>query len=441
MNYLIHPDHALRGDVHLPGDKSLSHRASLFAALAQGESRAENFLVSGVTAAMLRALTALGIAWQLDGTTLTVQGKGLDGLRSPTEAIDCGNSATTLRLLTGALAAAGIPALIDGSAGLRRRPMERIVEPLNQMGAALTPAAGGCAPLHLAGRPGGQQLRALDYTLPVASAQVKTCLMLAALAAGAPSTLIEPSLSRDHSERMLASMGAGIAVFATQAGPAVRVTPPHGPLTPLHMHIPGDFSAAAFLIVAALVTPGSKLLLPNIGLNPTRTGLLLTLQEMGGQIEIRSPRETSGEPVGDLVVSYSQLHGVTVSGSRVVDMIDEFPVFAAAAALARGRSEVRDAVELRYKESDRITALCDELRGQGTVVSEQPDGFTIDGTGSVRGGASANPHGDHRLAMSLAVLGLAAQQPIEVQHAEIIRESFPEFADALTSVGASIAIG
>jgi 3-phosphoshikimate 1-carboxyvinyltransferase len=441
MNLLIHPGHALHGDVHLPGDKSLSHRAALFAALAQGESRAENFLVSGVTAAMLRALSALEIAWKLDGTTLTVQGRGMDGLQPPSEAIDCGNSATTLRLLAGALAAAGIPAVIDGSAGLRRRPMDRIVEPLNRMGAGISPSAGGCAPLSLAGRPRGQKLNAVTYTLPVASAQVKSCLMLAALAASTATTIIEPSLSRDHSERMLASMGVAIETFATPSGPAVRVTPPEHPLAPLEMNIPGDFSAAAFLIVAALVTPGSSLRLHNIGLNPTRTGLLVSLQEMGAAIEILDPRQSSGEPVGDLRVSHSPLHSVTISGSRVVDMIDEFPVFAAAAAFAHGRTVVSEATELRYKESDRITALCNELRAQGVAVTEQPDGFTIDGQGGARGGAPVNPHGDHRLAMSLAVLGLGAQLPVEVQNAEIIRESFPEFVDVLQSFGANITAG
>jgi 3-phosphoshikimate 1-carboxyvinyltransferase len=438
MNLMVHPGHALRGEVRLPGDKSLSHRAALFAALAQGASRADNFLVSGVTAAMLGALSGLGVEWKLEGTTLLVQGRGLAGLRAPAAPLDCGNSATTLRLLTGALAAAGVPATADGSPGLRRRPMERIVEPLRQMGTPISAGPGGGAPLQLAARPAGQALRALHYTLPVASAQVKSCLMLAALAADGPSTLVEPDLSRDHSERMLASMGVGIETFGTPAGPAVRVTPPAAPLAPLHMAIPGDFSAAAFLLVAAVITPGSDLLLHNIGLNPTRTGLLVTLLEMGAQIEVLNPRQASGEPAGDLRVRHSALRGVTVSGARVVEMIDEFPVFAAAAAFAEGRTEVREAIELRYKESDRISALCAELRGQGASVTEREDGFSIEGQGPPAGGGTVDPHGDHRLAMALAVLGLGARQPVQIQNAEIIRESFPEFVDVLQHAGAEI---
>ncbi len=442
MNLLIHPGHALRGEVHLPGDKSLSHRAALFAGLANGPSRAENFLVSGVTAAMLSALSGLGVEWRLDGTTLQVQGRGLAGLRAPAAPLDCGNSATTLRLLTGALAAAGVPAVVDGSAGLRRRPMDRIVEPLRQMGTPIMPAIGGGAPLQLAARPVGQPLRALAYTLPVASAQVKSCLMLAALSADGPSTLVEPALSRDHSERMLASMGVTVETFATPAGPAVRVTPPSASLAPLELSIPGDFSAAAFLLVAGLITPGSDLLLHNIGLNPTRTGLLATLLEMGGEIAVLNPRQASGEPVGDLHVRHSALRGVTVSGARVVEMIDEFPVFAAAAAFAHGQTEVREATELRYKESDRITALCAELLAQGAAVSERSDGFVIEGSGDApAGGGVVNPHGDHRLAMALAVLGLGAGRPLQIQNAEIIRESFPEFVGVLQQVGAKIEIG
>jgi 3-phosphoshikimate 1-carboxyvinyltransferase len=436
MNLTIHPGHPLRGEVRLPGDKSLSHRAALFAALALGESQAKNFLVSGVTAAMLRALTALGVHWNLEGTTLTVQGRGLNGLLPPKAAVDCGNSATTFRLLAGALAGAGIVAELDGSAGLRRRPMDRIVEPLRQMGVAIEAGPGNCAPLHLAGRQPGERLRAIEYTLPVASAQVKTCLMLAALAGDGVTTLIEPSLSRDHSERMLASQGAGIETYATPGGPAVRVSGLTRDLTPFRMEIPGDFSAAAFLLVAGLITPGSELLLHNIGLNPTRTGLLVSLQEMGADIEILNPRSASGEPAGDLRVRHSSLHGITVNGARVVDMIDEFPVFAAAAAFAQGRTEVCEASELRYKESDRISALCGELRAQGVDVTEKPDGFIINGLGSVTGGAPVNPHGDHRLAMSLAVLGLGSQQPVEVTGAEIIAESFPEFVDVLRGAGA-----
>ena len=439
MNLTIEPGHPLHGEVTLPGDKSLSHRAALFAALAEGESRVENFLVSGVTAAMLRSLTALGVGWQLDGTTLAVQGRGLAGWQPPAAALDCGNSATTLRLLAGALAAAGIPAVLDGSPGLRRRPMDRIVEPLRQMGVKIEPDAAGGAPLFLAGRTAGQRLKAIDYELPVASAQVKTCLLLAALAGDGPTRLVEPALSRDHSERMLASQGVSITTGISPRGPEVTLNPPDRPLSPLRAAIPGDFSAAAFLIVAALVTPGSAVILRNVGLNPTRTGLLSVLREMGGQIDVLNPREASGEPVGDLRVQSSRLHGGAVSGARVVEMIDEFPVFGVAAAFARGQTEVCDAAELRYKESDRIGELARELRSQGVMMQERADGFSISGTGGAAGGALVDPHGDHRLAMALAVLGLAADRPVTVRGAEIMRESFPEFSQILAGLGARIA--
>lgn len=436
MNLCFEPGRPLRGEVTLPGDKSLSHRVALFAALAQGESRAENFLVSGVTDAMLRALTALGVEWQLHGTCLTVAGRGLAGLRTPAAHLNCGNSATTLRLLAGALAASGIEAVLDGSGSLRRRPMDRIIEPLGRMGVRIEAGDGGTAPLRVAGRPRNSLLRAIDYTLPVASAQVKTCLILAALAGDGPSKFVEPSLSRDHSERMLSSMGAKVRAFMTEGGPAVEVHPLTAPLSPVKSAIPGDFSAAAFLIVAALIVPGSEVVLRNVGLNPTRTGLLVTLQEMGADIEIFNPQLQSGEPAGDLRVRAGPLRGAEIHGARVVEMIDEFPAFAVVAALAQGRSQVHDATELRYKESDRIGMLCAELRAQGAQIEEQEDGFIVVGRGEIAGGEPANPHGDHRLAMSLAVLGMGASRPVTVHGAEITAESFPDFIAVLESLGA-----
>jgi len=439
MNLVVTPGRPLRGSLTVPGDKSLSHRAALFAALAEGESCVENFLVSGVTAAMLRSLTALGVTWELRETTLRVEGRGLSGLRAPSGALDCGNSATTLRMLAGAVAAAGIPAVLDGSPGLRKRPMQRIAEPLGRMGVAIATAEGGGAPLTMHGRPTGQLLSALEYTLPVASAQVKTCLLLAALAADGLSHLEEPALSRDHSERMLRGMGVEVTNRSLPGGAyAVDLTPPHGPLRPLSGALPGDFSAAAFLIVAAVITPGSQVTLRAVGLNPTRTGLLDALREMGAQIEVSNLHETCGEPAGDLTVRYRRLHGTQISGERVVRMIDEFPAFAAAAACAEGPTQVQDAQELRYKESDRIAALCVELRALGVAAEETPDGFILPG-GGVRGG-QVDPHGDHRLAMSLAVAGLAAREPVRVSGAEIVRESFPEFIDALGSLGGQVLV-
>jgi 3-phosphoshikimate 1-carboxyvinyltransferase len=436
----ILPGHPLRGELgpdemyNLPGDKSLSHRAALFAALSNGHSRIENFLVSGVTRAMLDALTALGIAWELQGKTLQVEGVGLSNLHDlhgPVR-IDCGNSATTLRLLAGALAAWNVSAILDGSPGLRRRPMRRILDPLQRMGVRIQ-GVNGCAPLNIL--PTQLPLAAIEHVLPVASAQVKSCLLLASLAANGPTTLSEPGPSRDHTERMLRAMG--VEVVSSEAY-TTRIIPPGGrPLVPLQATLPGDISAAAFLIVAALVTPGSQITLRGVGLNPTRTGLLEALAAMGGNVQVANRSEQGGEPLGDVIVAHSRLEGVRVDGDLVVRMIDEFPAFAVAAAFAQGTTTVSEASELRYKESDRISAMCSELSALGVQVSEKPDGFIIRGDGPPRGGA-VNPHGDHRLAMSLAVAGLAAEDGVTVRGAQIIRESFPEFIPVLAYLGANI---
>ncbi len=441
---------ALRGKASLPGDKSISHRAALFAALAEGESCFENYQVSGVTRAMLGGLEALGVALDLQGTRLRVTGEGLHGLASlaglstsnqPQEAplIDCGNSATTMRLLAGGLSAAGVAAVLDGTPGLRRRPMERIVEPLRQMGVPIE-ASQGCAPLFL--RPAQFPLNAIDFTLPVASAQVKSCLLLAALAATSESRLREPGPSRDHSERMLRKMGVCIESSAgeTQAGYfyETRLNPPQDSrLKPLQMTIPGDFSAAAFLIVAALITPGSEIHLEGVGLNPTRTGLLDALRAMGGDIQAANLRESGGEPLGDLTIRHSQMQGTQVGGPLVVRMIDEFPAFAIAAAYADGATSVREAEELRYKESDRISALCLELSQLGVEVEEFKDGFQIRGGKPVAGG-EVDSRGDHRLAMALALAGLGAKAPVRVRNAEVVAESFPDFVGQLAALGACL---
>jgi 3-phosphoshikimate 1-carboxyvinyltransferase len=441
MNLLVTPGAPLLGEIHLPGDKSLSHRAALLAALAQGESRIANFLVAGVTQAMLGALTSLDVAWELDGNQLTVWSQGPASLKSPESPIDCGNSATTLRLLTGALAASQVPAILDGSAGLRGRPMRRIVEPLQQMGVSIS-SPDGHAPLAL--QKSTYPLRPLDYSLPVASAQVKSCLLLAALAAGGQTTLHEPGPSRDHTERMLRSLGVQVksehhALPDPDADQYITHLVPPGQLLlpPLNLELPGDFSAAAFLLVAALITPGSEITLHHAGLNPTRTGLLDALLEMGADIQVSIEGERNGEPVGSLVVRHSNLHGTQVTGSLVVRMIDEFPAFAVAAAFAEGETRVSQASELRYKESDRIAAMCTELACLGANVSETSDGFIIQGK-RLAGGMQVASHGDHRLAMALAVAGLACRQPVMVLDAGIINESFPAFQQTLISLGGQL---
>ncbi len=430
----IEPGHMLHGEAAPPGDKSLSHRAALFGALAEGASEVSNFLVAGVTKPLLDALTALGVSWRLDGDHLTVHGVGRQGFRAPSAPLYCGHSATTMRLLAGALAGAGVSATLDGSPGLRRRPMGRIVEPLRRMGVTIQAREDHYAPLHLWPQGAQLPLRGGEHRLAVASAQVKTCLLLAGLSADGPVTVHEPGPSRDHSERLLGHMGVCVEKVGDHS---VRLTPPDRPLQPLRGRLPGDFSSAAFLIVAALVTPGSDIWLRGVGLNPTRTGLLEALGRMGAQIAVHPIGERMGEPVGDLHVSHSpHLQGIEVRGDLVVRMIDEFPIFAVAAACAHGATTVREATELRHKESDRIAVLVGELHRLGVDVTEHPDGFTIRG-GAIHGG-EATAHGDHRLAMALAIAGLVAREPVRVHEAHMIAESFPTFPRILRDLGAQI---
>ncbi len=421
----------LLGRYRPEGDKSLSHRALLFAALAEGRSTIRRFLVGGVTKAMLRCLKALGVRWTLDEAThtLTVEGVGLKGFTPPAEPLDCGNSATTFRLLAGALAGAGTPCTLTGSAGLCKRPMGRIVEPLRMLGASVTATgedSGTCtAPLTFAPATMGS----LNYVLPVASAQVKSCLILAALSGNAPSAFLEPGPSRDHTERMLAAMGA--RVKGLSEGYGAVVLPQATPLKPLDTELAGDISSAAFLLVAASIVPGSDFVLERVGVNPTRTGILDALRAMGAEITLENPGEMAGEPVADLRVRAAALHGTAISGDLVVRMIDEFPALMIAAACACGETVVRDAAELRTKESDRIAIMAAQLRAIGVAIEEYPDGFRITGTGRIPGGATVAAHGDHRVAMSLALAALVADSPITIEGFEMLNESFPAFPHVL----------
>ncbi len=423
----IHRRHApLIGSYTPEGDKSLSHRALLFASLAEGKSTIRRFLIGGVTKAMLRCLTALGVAWELNEQThvLTVEGVGLKGFKTPSEPLNCGNSATTFRLLAGALAGAGIACTLDGSEGLRKRPMDRIVDPLNMMGASIQ-ATEGCAPLTFT----PSKIQSLYYTLPVASAQVKSCLILAALSGDSPSAFIEPGPSRDHTELMLASMGARVKSFSQGYG--VVVLPQETPLNPLDTELAGDISSAAFLMVAATIVAGSDFRLLKVGVNPTRTGIVDALVAMGAKITFENEGVLAGEPIADVRIQASCLHGTTIEGDLVVRMIDEFPAFMIAAACATGETLVRDAAELRTKESDRIAMMTQQLKACGVEIEEYPDGFRIRGTGIIPGGATVSANGDHRVAMSMALAGLVAKQPIAIDGFEMLNESFPDFPKVL----------
>ncbi|MBQ7190954.1 MAG: 3-phosphoshikimate 1-carboxyvinyltransferase [Kiritimatiellae bacterium] len=434
MELTLHAKRKLEGEVSLPGDKSLSHRAALFAALADGVSEIDNFLDAGVTRAMLNALSAFGVRYELHGRHLTVCSHGLAGWREPQAPVFCGNSATTYRLLAGAVAASGLACTLDGSEGLRTRPMERIFQPLRQMGAGIE-SDNGRAPARFLARSREVPLRPIQSTLPVASAQVKSCLTIAALYADGESVLDEPGPSRDHTERMLRSMGAQVS---SCEGNRVRIAGGCVPLRPLRIDLPGDISSAAFLLTAAALVPGSSVRIRSVGVNPTRTGFLDALRAMGGSFTVENERVVCGEPVGDIRLTASPLSATEVSGDLVVRMIDEFPVFAALACGANGVTRVREAKELRYKESDRIAILCEGLKSLGATVEEFEDGFDLVG-GTCRGG-EVDAHGDHRLAMSFALLGLISPEPVVVRHAEILNESFPEFLTDLQQIGGEVCL-
>ena len=425
MNWTINPSSSLRGAVSVPGDKSISHRALMHAALARGTSRLQNFLRAGVTEAMMRCVRDLGVELetQADGALIVRGGQ----LRSPMANLDCGNSGATIRMLMGALAGQpGLVVTLDGSAGLRRRPMKRVAEPLRLMGAEV----GDTPPLSIHGRP----LHGLEYTMPVASAQVKAAILLAALQADGPTTIHEPGPSRDHSERMLQSCGVSVLT----RNHTVTLTPPEKPLAGFEMTIPGDISAAAFVFAAAALLPDSEVTVKNVGVNDTRTGMLDALAAMGGDVYVANVREVNGEPIADVTVKSSELRGITVAGDLVVRMIDEFPIFAVLATQARGETVVRDAEELRVKESDRIGSLAGELRRLGAPIEERPDGFVIAGPARLHG-AAVDSHGDHRLAMALAVAGLIADGETTVTRAEAYRESFPNFVELMRALKAQIA--
>ncbi len=411
----------LAGVVQVPGDKSLAHRAALFAALAEGESEVANYPDSGVTRAMRGALESLGVPSSLEGGVLRIKGNGMRPFPNSGATAYCGNSATTIRLLAGAVVATRSSAVLDGSEGLRKRPMDRIVEPLRQMGADIR-CKGGCAPLHIYPAP----LECIGYDLPVASAQVLSCLQIAALGADGESRFTVNAPVRDHTTRMLRAMGAEV----TDAWPDVFVESLEMPLSPLHGSLPGDISSAAFLFAAAAIVPGSRVTVEGVGVNPTRTGILDVLSKMGAKVTLANEREEMGESVADVTLAAAQLRAVEISGDLVVRSIDEFPAIAAVAAFAEGRTEVHEAKELRYKETDRIAAIVAQLRALGAEVEEFEDGFAVQG-GTLKGG-TARANGDHRLAMSMALCGLRA--PVSVEGAEILNESFPGFVPTLAAL-------
>jgi 3-phosphoshikimate 1-carboxyvinyltransferase len=449
MRLHVRPCQLLHGTTTVPGDKSISHRALLLGAVAQGVSMVRNWLPAADCRATLNAVRALGVVVeQPSPTELLVHGAGLRGFSPPSAPIDCQGSGTTMRLLAGLLAGQSFTSTLDGHAGLRRRPMERVAIPLREMGAQVETRQ-GCPPLTIA----GGRLRGIDYHLPVASAQVKSAILLAGLYAEGQTIVRQPGPARDHTERMLKAQGVSIkaqdniiTLFPSPPRPARRpvldcASGPGSrdgqPLAPCSLTIPADFSSAAFPLVAALLVPNSSLVLEGIGINPTRAGLLDVLRRMGAEIVGLNASESGGEPVADLMLRSSRLRGIEVGGETVVRMIDEFPIFAVAATQAQGETLVRDAHELRVKETDRIAAIVAELRALGASIEERDDGFIVQGPARLRG-ALVQSHGDHRLAMALIVAGLIADGETVVEGADVIADSFPGFVELIRELGAEI---
>jgi len=411
---------ALHGELSVPGDKSISHRAIMFGALADGVTRIDGFLEGEDTRATAAIFARMGVRIEApsDGVRI-VHGVGLHGLQSPDGPLDCGNAGTAMRLLAGLLAGQRFDSVLVGDDSLSKRPMRRVIEPLQAMGAVIE-SEDGRAPLRIRG---GQALRGIDYTLPVASAQLKSALLLAGLYAQGETHVREPHPTRDYSERMLAAFGASCAFVPGEAALLGGF-----PLQARDVSVPADFSSAAFFIVAASIVPGSELLLRRVGMNPRRTGLLHVLRAMGADIVEQDAGEQGGEPVADLRVHHAPLHGIEVPEQHVPDMIDEFPALFVAAACAQGATVVRGAAELRVKESDRIATMATGLRALGIRVDETPDGATIHG-GALHGGA-VEAHGDHRIAMAFAVAAQCAQGVVRIGDVANVATSFPGF-DAL----------
>lgn len=426
MELTINQIKQLKGETAVPGDKSISHRAVMLGALARGTTRVENFLTGEDCLATVRCFRALGVPVEgPDNGCLTIQGVGLNGLQEPVTILDAGNSGTTTRLMLGILAGQSFCSIITGDASLSRRPMARVTTPLAGMGAKFIGRDNNNL-LPLAIR--GGQLKPLNYQSPVASAQVKSAILLAGLFAQGETSVTEPTISRDHTERMLKSFGADIK----QEGTTVTIKG-RPELKGRQVVVPGDISSAAFLMVAAAILPGSEVTIRGVGVNPTRDGLLEVLKNMGGQVELLNLRDQCGEPVADIRVKGSDLQGTEISGNLIPRLIDEIPIIAVAAACARGTTVIRDAAELKVKESNRLATVAGELTKLGAAVEELPDGLIIKG-GKPLTGAVVDSHGDHRIAMAMAVAGLAARGRTVIKEAQCIPVSFPGFADALKSL-------
>lgn len=428
--FRIRPGGVLRGELRVPGDKSISHRAVMFASLAEGRSRIGGFLDGADCLATLGAFRAMGVAAEIRGTEVQIQGRGLYGLQAPDAPLDVGNSGTSMRLLAGILSGQRFASTLIGDASLSRRPMGRVVDPLRRMGARISARPAGTAPLQIEPADG---LVGIEYDSPVASAQVKSALLLAGLYADGETTVREPGASRDHTERMLRAFGVQLhaepGVARLRGGQRLRAS---------HITVPADISSAAFFLVGAAITPGSELRLPGVGMNPTRDGVVQILRRMGADIRVEHPHELGGEPVADLHVRGGELRGIEVPESLVPSAIDEFPALFIAAACAEGETRVSGAAELRVKESDRIGVMVDGLRGLGIEAEATDDGAVIRG-GRIGGGRLEAQH-DHRIAMAFAMAGLRAGGEILIDGCDTVDTSFPGFATLAAAAGLDIEV-
>ncbi|MEM8543464.1 MAG: 3-phosphoshikimate 1-carboxyvinyltransferase [Cyanobacteria bacterium P01_H01_bin.119] len=419
----------LRGRIRVPGDKSISHRALMLGAIAAGETRIQGLLLGDDPRSTARCFEQMGaVISDLETEWITVQGRGQGELKEPTDILDAGNSGTAMRLMLGLLAAQPECFFImTGDESLKNRPMSRVVRPLTQMGAQIWGRQGSAlAPLAIQGR----RLKPIHYRSPVASAQVKSCILLAGLGTDGPTTVTEPSLSRDHSERMLRAFGANLTVEPETCSVTV-----HGPatLTGQTVIVPGDISSAAFWLVAAAIAPDSELLIENVGINPTRTGILDALWAMNADITLENERLVTGEPVADLRVRFSQLKGCSIGGDVIPRMVDEVPILAVAALFADGTTKITDAAELRVKESDRLAVMASQLTQLGATVTEYPDGLEIQGSATLTGD-SVDSFTDHRVAMSLAIAALRAKGTTTINRADAADVSYPNFVTTLQAV-------
>ena len=429
LDWVSRPVVSLHGDVVVPGDKSVSHRSMMLSAIAEGTSHIRGFLEGEDTRATAAVLAQLGVSIEAPSAgERIVRGVGLHGLRGSDKPLDCGNAGTGMRLLTGLLAGQSFDSILIGDESLSKRPMRRVTDPLARMGAQID-SQDGLPPLRVQG---GRSLHGIRYELPVASAQIKSALLLAGLYATGATEVIEPHPTRDYTERMLAAFGWPIdfspGYAKLEGGHRLRAT---------DVVVPADFSSAAFFLVAASIVPGSLLRLPAVGLNPRRTGLLEALRLMGANIRVENQGESGGELIGDLVVRHAPLHGIELPEALVPDMIDEFPALFIAASVATGRTVVRGAAELRVKESDRIATMAAGMRALGVSIEETPDGAVIDG-GAI-GAGSVDSHGDHRIAMSFALAGLVAQGTVTIRDCANVATSFPGFVQLANDCGFALA--